>query len=341
MGTLKSQPAWHLEVDLLPFGVCLLDATGHIVDVNQVELDLLGYPRHDVIGRRFDVFQADPAKGEQLLARLLDGEALTRELVERRNRRGDVLSVVIDAHPSLEAGKLRGVRCFTRDVSEERRAERARSERAAVDVAETVQRRIGHDLHDGLAQVLVGAALIAHRVGERAPADLVEDAARLREILNEAAARVESIARGLSPLRVTGLGVAQALSLLAKEVSATLGVEVDVVVDAAADRQPEATTQQIGLIAQEAVRNAWRHGRASRVQIRLQSTGAGFVLSIEDDGIGIRPDAPTRGVGLESMRARAQAIGGSLLVTGVASGGTLVRCAWGAGRASSEHPVMA
>ena len=162
---------------------------------------------------------------------------------------------------------------------------------------------------------------------------------RRRLFLNEAAARVQSIARGLSPVRVDALTAEQALHRVAKDASATLDLDVDVDVDPPAGSQPAQTTEQLCLIAQEAVRNAWRHGRASRVQISLKSRGGVFTLSIEDDGVGMPAEDPTPGVGLESMRTRAQALGGSLLVTSAASGGALVRCTWSEGCASSDRSV--
>ncbi|WP_205703981.1 sensor histidine kinase [Candidatus Chloroploca sp. Khr17] len=82
-------------------------------------------------------------------------------------------------------------------------------------------------------------------------------------------------------------------------------------------------------IALEALTNAVRHARARRCELRLELAVDGIPglrITVADDGRGIDPDA-IAGVGLRSMRERAEELGGSLMVTPAAEGGTLVR-AW-------------
>ena len=85
--------------------------------------------------------------------------------------------------------------------------------------------------------------------------------------------------------------------------------------------------QQIGFyrIAVEALVNASRHGAASSVDITVQRDDGDLVLTVLDDGIGILADS-AQGVGIVTMRERAQELGGALTVRGGPAGGTAVIC---------------
>jgi two-component system sensor histidine kinase UhpB len=197
-----------------------------------------------------------------------------------------------------------------------------------VDVASAVQRRIAHDLHDGVSQLLVGAALMAKNLLEQAPPGMRPDIARLAELLDETMARVQSIARGLSPFHLGKLGVTAALRSVCAGVEANGAVKWSLEIDAASETLTEQTIVELCLIVQEAMRNAVRHGHAHSVDVRLVRYGAESVLSIADDGSGLKPDASSPGLGLESMSQRARRLGGSFEIGALARGGTLVRCVW-------------
>ena len=85
--------------------------------------------------------------------------------------------------------------------------------------------------------------------------------------------------------------------------------------------------QRIALyrIAVEALVNASRHGAAASVDITMQRDDGDLVLMVVDDGIGILADS-AQGVGIVTMRERAQELGGALTVTGGPAGGTAVIC---------------
>jgi two-component system CheB/CheR fusion protein len=80
-------------------------------------------------------------------------------------------------------------------------------------------------------------------------------------------------------------------------------------------------------IAQEAVNNAIKHGKARRILIALRDADQRVRLNVEDDGIGIDPNVQDRvGMGIRNMRYRARMIGGKLEVARKPSGGTAVSC---------------
>src|SRR4051812_8085876 len=79
-------------------------------------------------------------------------------------------------------------------------------------------------------------------------------------------------------------------------------------------------------IAQEAINNAVRHGKAANIYIDLFNIEGRIILSIEDDGVGIDLSVPTTGLGLRTMQTRARLIGGTLNVERGNEKGTLVIC---------------
>jgi nitrate/nitrite-specific signal transduction histidine kinase len=80
-------------------------------------------------------------------------------------------------------------------------------------------------------------------------------------------------------------------------------------------------------IAQEAVRNAFAHGRADRIHISAETADGSGLLSIEDNGVGLSEDHRNHdGIGLHTMHYRARVIGGSLTMGRRPEGGTMVAC---------------
>ena len=79
-------------------------------------------------------------------------------------------------------------------------------------------------------------------------------------------------------------------------------------------------------IAHNAMTNALRHARASRVDITLDFRGDGLIMSVADDGVGLAEDYAQRGHGFRNMAAKAARVGGQLTVEPGGSGGTTVKC---------------
>ena len=70
-----------------------------------------------------------------------------------------------------------------------------------------------------------------------------------------------------------------------------------------------------------------KHAKPTRVRVRLAATGQKVILTVRDNGVGIRPRTnPGRGMGMHVMQYRANAIGGSLLIRQSPRGGTEVVC---------------
>jgi signal transduction histidine kinase len=224
-----------------------------------------------------------------------------------------------------------------------RRAERSAAEsreleRTVEQISEAEQRRIGQDLHDGLGQHLTGVAFLSKALQQRLAADRrpeSADAATINQLVNESIRWTRDLARGLAPMDLDRTSLPESLRELARKTSRMFNVEctydgVETICLADDD-----TALNLYRVAQEAVSNAVKHGKAKRVTVDLEVGPPGLTLSVQDDGVGFDPAAVTaragsagggQGMGLLVMRYRAGAIGGRLDVRSAVGGGTVVRC---------------
>lgn len=178
------------------------------------------------------------------------------------------------------------------------------------------RRRVAEDLHDGLAQDL--ALIAAH--GARLAQDLGAD-----HPVAVAARRALGISRAtISQLSDTaGRPPIEALQAIAHELGNKFGIGI--AVDAQRDASlPAEATDEFARIVREAIANAARHGGAHNVAVSLSRTPAGVALRVCDDGCGINDDATPapEGFGVSSMRDRAEALGGHLVLRQRKAGGT-------------------
>ncbi|HUC86084.1 MAG TPA: GAF domain-containing sensor histidine kinase, partial [Candidatus Acidoferrales bacterium] len=208
------------------------------------------------------------------------------------------------------------------------RIERQRLQEEAHELIEREQERIGRDLHDHLCQLLVGAkcrsAVIQELAAHQLPA-AGREAVALEKILNQAIQQTRDLAFNLNPLKLTAASLPAALRGLAKDVEHNHGPRCYCQVSQPVKISDGEVPGHLYRIAQEAVQNAMKHARAKNLFINLAQRRDAFILSIQDDGVGmVRGKKP--GMGLQNMQARARLIGGRLEVLRRRPRGTVVRC---------------
>lgn len=196
------------------------------------------------------------------------------------------------------------------------------------------RRRVAHDLHDNLIQVLSSISLqaqtLAHVSATQAGEDLPQRSARVAELAQLAVGDLRGLLQELrTPEAATGTAGDETLPLV-DAVNRLLRLMVPTALAthcefaAYVEQQPE-QEQALLRIVQEAVSNAVRHAAAAHLQVSAEVTAEQVVVRIDDDGRGL-PRRRRRGVGLglESMRARAQTLGGQLTTRRGTGGGTCI-----------------
>ena len=199
-----------------------------------------------------------------------------------------------------------------------------RSREALVAAREDERLQLRRDLHDGLGATLAGLRLqieTAQDLSDQPHVDRLLGSAG--EGVAQAVAEVRAITDGLRPAALDELGLARALSALADRVRTPgLEVEVDIAEHVAAAPAVEVALHRI---AAEALTNAVRHSGARRLSLRVRD-GRHLELEVSDDGGGLGAAASTTagsGLGLSSMRQRAEEVGGTLEVLTSESGTTV------------------
>jgi signal transduction histidine kinase len=189
--------------------------------------------------------------------------------------------------------------------------------------------RLARDLHDAVTQKLFSIRAHARAAAVLAGRDPM-DAARVQaeievvgELGAEAHAELRAVIDGLAPPDLVAAGLASSMRGYAMLAGRAQGVPVTF---AAAELPALSPSVQAALyrVGQEALNNALRHAGATGIRVALSRTPRRVVLEVADDGRGFRPELPSAGLGLASMRERAAAAGGLLTIRSRRSG-TLVR----------------
>jgi len=204
-------------------------------------------------------------------------------------------------------------------------------QRLQEDYSEAVwqqQRVIARELHDGLGQQLTGLGFMSQSLSEKLkdPED-ARRAERLTAGLKTAMEQIRGLARGVTPVAPDAEGLMSALRNLAESTSAAYSLDCRFECPEPVPVEDNAVAVHLFRIAQEAVTNAAKHGRPSRISILLRSSPEGLTLSVTDDGSGFsRTNGVHKGSGLRIMRYRAAAIGALLSIEDAAERGTRVAC---------------
>jgi signal transduction histidine kinase len=207
-------------------------------------------------------------------------------------------------------------------------ADLQRSRERLVAAREEERRRLRRDLHDGLGAQLAGltvqAGVLRRLIGEDPPA-AEELAGELRQELRGAIADIRRLVQGLRPPALDELGLAGALERLAE----VIGAEADgprITVEAGdVPALPAAVEVAVYRIVQEALTNVVRHASAGSFVVGLEVAPQTVVVTVTDDGVGLVRAPGSAGVGLSSMRERAEEMGGTATVEDAPVGGVLVR----------------
>lgn len=236
-----------------------------------------------------------------------------------------LLASVMALHREMESRVKQRTAALTDQI-----AERERLERVILEISERERRNIGHDLHDGLGQHLTGTALVAQALGAQLAARLAPEASEMKTIVALVEAGIDqtrSLAKGLLLAEIERDGLVTALVEFAASTSVQYRVECSFHSPGPIALEETGAATHLFRIAQEATRNAIRHGRARRIRISLVARGAELFLQVLDDGRGL-PPATLRGqgLGLRIMARRAAMVGASFSVEAQPEGGTLMQC---------------
>ena len=304
-------------------GVAVINEHGVVEITNPAFDGMFGYGRGELIGCEMaELAEGAFSNRERWLSRGSSG-SLHLEFDARR-RDGTAFAVAGVLSRFEVAGRNHSL-VVLQDVSE-----RKQLERAILQAVNREQYRIGNDLHDGLGQELTGIALMLRGVAGRLTTEypaILPEVESITRLVSNAIENTRALARGLSPVNLERGGLQDALNGLAMHAMELYGVQV--AFSHRLQGKPLSAELQNHLyrIAQEAVRNAVKHGQARTIRLHLTTARAKVKLAITDDGIGL-PDGAmdATGMGLKIMRYRARMLGGEVQFERVEPNGTRIVC---------------
>jgi PAS domain S-box-containing protein len=212
-----------------------------------------------------------------------------------------------------------------RDITSRKNLERELSEISTVE-----QQRVGWELHEGLGQQMLGLRFLAKALEKSLSAQGMAEAGvagKVADALHDCQVHIRALIDGVRPVDVDANGLMAALANLAENTCTVAGVSCTFDCGRPVLMRDSHAATQLFHIAQEAVRNAVKHGKPSRITIGLESHDRQVTLQVRDDRTGI-PSDPDQigGMGLRIMRYRAGVLGADLKIQPADGGGTLVTC---------------
>jgi PAS domain S-box-containing protein len=318
--------------------ILVQDLDGRIVIANEAGFKLGGYAEQELLGKHVrDFLTPEGLKmAREVGQRLLQGEVIDEAYDQQFVRRDRTLAhVKLTTSLITSNGQPRAFQHIARDITEEKRLEEnMRFYLEQVTRAQEEERkRIARELHDDTAQELVALsrqvetfALVSGRLSKHQLEVLEEIEGQIDKILEG----VRRFSQDLRPSVLDDLGLLPALQWLAADVEAHFGIDVGMAVVGSERRFSPEVELLLFRVAQEAMRNVWRHAEASRAWLTVEFDESKTTLTISDNGKGF--EVPKRAgdlaevgkLGLAGMEERARLIGGTLRLQSKPGEGSIV-----------------
>ncbi|MEQ1945616.1 MAG: histidine kinase [Bryobacteraceae bacterium] len=198
-----------------------------------------------------------------------------------------------------------------------------------ISTQDSTFRSISRELHDEFGQILTAIGIMLRRSERRAVLDPVALKADLREVQKTAQSaldKVRSLSQALHPVMLEEVGLESAVDAHLPAFEKRTGIAVSYQKAGDLTSIDGQTAGHIYRVLQEALNNVARHSKSPRASVRLSATPALLVLEVEDEGVGFQ-NRRREGMGLVSMRERAEILHGAIEFREGSHRGALVRLA--------------
>ena len=202
-----------------------------------------------------------------------------------------------------------------------------------IQAQEDERRRVARDIHDGPAQSMANVVLraeICERLLDADRDELAHELAELKSTVKGTLVDTRRIIFNLRPMALDDLGLAPTLRRFMESVRDETDIAVDLVILGKEQRLAEPVEVTVFRLIQEAINNARKHAKATRILVRLEFADQRINMQVEDDGAGFdlakarHKARHAESFGLMSMGERADLLGGSLRIESVPGEGTIV-----------------
>ncbi len=336
LARLRRETARREQADLealfstAPDGVIVVGHNGSILTANEQAHQLFGYSPQEFLGLHVEALMPERHRAAHVGHRETFERApvvrLMNPIQELRGVRRDGSEFI--AEIGLGPLQFKNQACtiaVVRDITERKKLEAERTEqqkrfrelsRRVVEVQEAERRKLSTELHDrtspGLAAIQINLNMLNNLLSTRGTEDvraLLDDTAGL---IADTTVSIREISSNLRPTVLDDGGLLAALAGYAQQFMKRTGIAVQLQTQDATSELTPAVQSSLFRIVQEALTNCARHAKAKNVTIRLSTDGHRVSLMIVDDGVGFDLESQsTPGLGLLTMRERAEFAGGS------------------------------
>ena len=345
----ESEERFRTLVRDLHTAVVLYSPAGTIQFANDAAFDIFGFIRVDSFGQRVDelgVFpfdqNAQPIPFDQLpVQNVIRTGRAARDVVLgwRLPNKPDLLWTYGNAVPQYAPdGSLLRVIASFEDITAMKNAERSIHQLSTelLKLQDEERRRIGRELHDGMAQTVLAVNLSLAQLRQSAqPLNEASSRAldKARELLQQMSREIRTLSYLLHPPLLDDLGLVSALKEYVNGFSERSGIETSLEVQPRFRRLPQMAETAFFRITQESLANIQRHSGSKRAKVSIREDPDSVLLEIADYGRGINfpkngSSSPHHGhallgVGIPGMRERMAQLGGSLEIDSSSAGTTI------------------
>jgi PAS domain S-box-containing protein len=319
---------WQAVQDTSGEYIAIVDRSGIIRTCNRVGDD---FTLDQVVGHslvRFTVPESSAALTDMLRQVFADGQMRSLETTVR-GLDGSLNYFSLRLGPLRREGRIVAVMICCENIRPLKATEHALMHernvlRRLLEIQERERQLISYEIHDALAQYLVGGLMHLQACQHACPPDLARDLEDGIRLVQAAAEESRRLIGGLRPPALDELGLAAAVESLVDEARTDIP-DVAFRHTLPAGRLPASLETTIFRLVQEAITNARRHSGARRLRVDIGSTDGSVRIVVADDGRGFDPaGVPADRFGLEGIRQRSRLLGGEpRITTGPGRGTTL------------------
>ncbi len=312
------------------------DLAGKIVAANKASSKVVGYTQQELIGMNIRAFLSPEGleSGREVERKLLQGEVL-KEPYELQLIRKDGTTRVMKLASSLviRDGQVTGFQQIARDVTEEKKMQdNLRFYVQQITRAQEEERmRIARELHDDTTQELVTLSRQLDTLSdgsEQLPESAIKRLDELQDRIDGIIKSVRRFSQDLRPSVLDDLGLVAALESITDDMTEQYGIATEVKASGKQQRLSPEKELLLFRIAQEALRNVWRHSQASTASITVDFGHDKIKITVQDNGQGFQLPtrlgdlASTGKLGIAGMYERTQLLGGTLELQSAPGKGT-------------------
>jgi len=313
-------------------GIITINEKGLIQSFNKAAQKIFGYHENEVVGQNIKILMPLPysEKHDTYIRSYLEtGEKKIigkgRE-VQGLKKDGTVFPIDLSVGETMWNEN----RIFTgiiKDITD-----RKELEKRVLEISNEERKRIGQDLHDGLGQMLTGIRMISENLARKLKANGIPGADEVEEIskmISETDEFARSITHDMVEVDLEENGLDMALQKLCKRNEKMFNVNFKYQNEGDVYIEKDSIAINLYRIAQEAMHNAVKHGKADLIMVRLSNTGRHTSLIITDNGVGFSDEHDlneNKGMGIKIMKYRTGLMGGIFEITRADKEITIVRC---------------